>query len=106
MMSLAVDSNSCGVGSDAGLRWSDVLCLYVVGLSSCRGVVVAHWNVGCRFFPGVGNCCGVPLQCLISLDRGRGRVARGRGPVSLLGASEAEKLHHISNQMMFYMMLS
>lgn len=64
MMSLAVDSNSCGVGSDAGLRWSKVHSLYFVDLSSCRGAVVAHWYVGCRFFPGVGNCCGVSVQHL------------------------------------------
>ena len=85
MMSLAVDSNSCGVGSDAGLRWSKVHSLYFVDLSSCRGAVVAHWYVGCRSFPGVGNYCRIQVQRLIVLERGNGRVARGCGSDFLLG---------------------
>ena len=85
VMRLSVYSNNCGVDSGAGLRWSNVLCPYVFGMSSYRGAVVAHWYVGCRLFPGVGNCHGVPLQRLSFLLRGNGRVARGRGPALSLG---------------------
>lgn len=73
----------CGVNNDAGLRWSNVLSLYVVGLSSYRGAVVTHWYVGCRSFPGVGNYCRIQVQRLIVLERGSGRVARECGPASL-----------------------
>ena len=40
---------------------------------------------------GGGGHCRIQVQRLIVLERGSGRVARGRGPAFLLGAELAER---------------